>query len=201
MNQTPRNDPHIDCCFPGGNILVERIDGDDVWVRQDLRDTQGDWFYWCFRVRSAQRRTITFHFTGSDVIGVRGPGVSLDNGVSWQWLGQDAVDAKSFTHVFSKQDNDVRFSFGMPYQESHMQAFLDSCQGHPALSVDSLCRTRAGRSVERLHLGCTSAEPDHRVLLTCRHHCCEMMASYALEGIIAYTLGKTCTAEWLREHG
>jgi hypothetical protein len=34
--------------FPGGNIVLERIEGDDVSVHQDLRDTKGDWFYWYF---------------------------------------------------------------------------------------------------------------------------------------------------------
>ena len=38
----------IDDRFPGGNIVVERIDGDEVHLRPDLRDTEGWWFYGTF---------------------------------------------------------------------------------------------------------------------------------------------------------
>ena len=34
----------IDAGFPAGNIVVQRIEGDDAFVRQDLRDTSGWWF-------------------------------------------------------------------------------------------------------------------------------------------------------------
>ena len=53
----------IDCDFPGGNIIAERIDDDDVFVRQDLRDTDRDWFYWYFRVtwRSRPNRAVSLY--------------------------------------------------------------------------------------------------------------------------------------------
>lgn len=54
--------PAIDSHLPGDNIVVERIDGEDVYLRQDLRDTEGPWFYWCFRVLGASGRTLRFHF-------------------------------------------------------------------------------------------------------------------------------------------
>ncbi len=114
----------IDCDFPGGNIIAERIDGDDVFVRQDLRDTDRDWFYWYFRVRGAAGRTVRFHFTGSNVIGTRGPGRSEDGGVTWRWLGNDAVDGQSFVYAFANDADDVRFSFGMPYVLEGMMAAI-----------------------------------------------------------------------------
>ena len=46
----------VDSDFPGGNLLVEKIEGDTVLVRQDVRDTQGTWFWWHFRVRGAAGR-------------------------------------------------------------------------------------------------------------------------------------------------
>ncbi|HOA53091.1 MAG TPA: hypothetical protein PKI05_12635, partial [Thermogutta sp.] len=63
----------IDAAFPGGNILVERIDGDTVYLAQDLRDTEGWWFYWYFRVRGGAGRTVTFRFTNKDVFTCQGP--------------------------------------------------------------------------------------------------------------------------------
>ena len=77
--------------FPGGNIVIDRVDGDTVYLHQDLRDTEVFWFYWCFRVRGAGQRTLTFVFTQGDVIGTRGPAVSLDAGRTWGWLGSEAV--------------------------------------------------------------------------------------------------------------
>ena len=69
----------IDAAFPGGNILVDRIEGDAVHLRQDLRDTAGDWFYWAFRVRGAAGRTLAFTFV-TDKFAARGPAISDDGG-------------------------------------------------------------------------------------------------------------------------
>ena len=81
----------IDCDFPGGNILVDRLEGDEVFLKQDPRDTEGFWFYWSFRVRGAQGRRLTFRFTGGNVVGVRGPAVGRNDGASWHWLDDDTV--------------------------------------------------------------------------------------------------------------
>src|SRR5215213_4902724 len=77
----------IDADFPGGNIAVDAVEGDTVRIHPDLRDTEGNWFYWAFRVTGAQNRTLTFEFTQQQPVGVRGPAVSLDDGVNWSWLG------------------------------------------------------------------------------------------------------------------
>src|SRR3954452_21235007 len=89
----------IDAGFPGGNMVLEKIEGDRVIVRPDLRDTKGDWFYWCFRVRGAAGHTVTFKFSKSNPVGVRGPAVSADL-KSWTWLGGEKVDPTSFTYTF-----------------------------------------------------------------------------------------------------
>ena len=52
----------IDRDYIGGNIHVLGAEGDMVRVENELRDTQGDWFYWAFRVRGATGRTLTFDF-------------------------------------------------------------------------------------------------------------------------------------------
>ena len=55
----------VDANLPAGNVVVEGISGDTVRLRQDLRDTAGEWFYWAFRVTGAAGRTLTFDFTRS----------------------------------------------------------------------------------------------------------------------------------------
>ena len=39
----------VDTAIPAGHAVVNAIDGDAVSLRQDLRDTKGEWFYWAFR--------------------------------------------------------------------------------------------------------------------------------------------------------
>ncbi len=189
----------IDCDFPGGNIIVDSLDGDTLVVRQDLRDTVTDWFYWYFRVRGAAGRTITVRFKPGNVIGVRGPAVSLDGGGSWAWLGKEAVDRCSFRYAVPAGVGDVRFSFGMPYTEANLNLFLARHRGNPCLQAGVLCTTKKGRPAELLRAGRLDGQAAHRVYLTARHHCCEMMASYALEGLLETVLAGPGAGAWLRE--
>jgi len=201
--QTKHNEEEgivVDCDFPGGNIIVDGVEGDTVAIHQDLRDTEGDWFYWYFRVRGAAGRTLTFQFTRGNVIGVRGPAVSTNGGKTWFWLGSESVTDASFRYAFPEDAEEVRFCFAMPYLETNLREFLERRAGNPHLKVDVLCRSRKGREVELLHLGRLDGRCDHRVLLTCRHHACEMMASYSLEGIMEEVLADTEEGRWLREH-
>ena len=64
----------VDAELPAGNIIVNSVEGDSVSVRQDLRDTNKDWFYWAFRVKGAAGRTLRFKFTdkyGGGPVGVQ----------------------------------------------------------------------------------------------------------------------------------
>ena len=190
----------IDGDFPGGNIIVDASEGDVVSLHQDLRDTPHDWFYWYCRVRGAAGRTLTFRFTASDAIGVRGPAVSTDGGAHWAWMGADAVQGQSFRFVFPSRADDVRFSFTIPYVEAHLREFLARQSDSPHLRIGTLCRTRQGRDVELLHLGQLGGAPDHRVLLTSRHHACESIATFSLEGLMEEVLAGDGPGRWLRDH-
>ena len=197
---TPETNPRIDADFPGGNIVVESIDGDDVLLHQDLRDTEGDWFYWYFRVGGAAGRTLRFRFTASPAIGVRGPAMSRDDGRTWCWLGAECVEENGFSHTFAEEDGEVRFSFGMPYLQRKLDAFLSAHADNELLRREVLCRSRAGREVELLRVGRADSQPRCRVLITCRHHCCEMMAGYALEGLLDEVLRGGQGTSWLAEN-
>ena len=190
----------VDTAIPGGNGIVEKVEGDTVLLRQDLRDTAGDWFYWHVRVRGAAGRTLTFKFTKGNVLGVRGPAVSADGGKTWSWLGAAACQGASFRYAFPAGGDDVRLSFTIPYFESHLKAFLAKHATSAALKAETLCRTGKGRDVDLLRVGRIGDEPDHRVLLTARHHCCESMASYVMEGILDAALGPGAEGAWLRDH-
>ena len=188
----PKEDFKIDCEFPGGNILVDKIEGDTVSVHQDLRDTNGDWFYWQFRVRGAQGRTLKFQFTKGEVVSVLGPALSLDGGESWGWLGSKPGKASaSFEYAFPADAKEVRFCLSLPYQEKDLKKFLARHASDANLKVETLCETKKGRKVERLRVG----NGDLRILLTARHHACEMVASYVLEGILEEALAD----KWFQE--
>ncbi|MDP6634142.1 MAG: peptidase M14 [Phycisphaerae bacterium] len=193
----------IDADYPGGNIIVERIDGDVVYLRQDLRDTAGWWFYWSFRVRGASGRKLTFRFTNRNVIGTRGPAVSIDGGETWSWLGAGSARGASFAYTFparSKAPEGVRLAFAIPYQEANLKRFLARHKNHKYLAVNTLCKTPKKRIVERIHVGRLDGRAPYRVLLTCRHHSCESTASYVLEGALAAVLADTECGKWFRNN-
>lgn len=190
----------VDADFPGGNIVVDRIEDDTVFLQPDLRDTSTWWFYWHFRVRGAAGRTVSLQFTGRNPIGTRGPAVSIDGGNKWSWLDPEAERSSSFSYTFGERSEDVRFCFSIPYLESNLQQFLRRHADSPHLAIRELCRSRKGRVVERLHVGKIHGEPKYRVLLTARHHACEMIASYSLEGLLESVLSDTSLGRWFQEN-
>ena len=153
----------VDADFPGGNIILERIEGDTVFLRPDQRDSSTWWFYWHFGVRGAAGRTVTFQFLGRNPIGTRGPALSVDGGHAWSWLSPETAGDSSFAYTFEKQDDEVRFCFSIPYLESNLRQFLQKNADNPHLAVHELCRSRGGRSVERLHAGKIVGDPTYRV--------------------------------------
>jgi hypothetical protein len=191
----------LDCDFPGGNIIVERIDGDDVFLRQDLRDTEGWWFHWAFRVRGAAGRELTFHFTNGDVLGGMGPAVSVDGGLGWEWAGTGGVvrDPEEKGVVFKSRipAAETYFSFAIPYQGSDLKRFLARPSSAP-IQTDILCHSQAGRPVQRLVLG--PAQARHRLLFTSRHHSCESLACHVVEGILGQALAPGAEGQWWREN-
>ncbi|PWU08685.1 MAG: peptidase M14 [Verrucomicrobia bacterium] len=189
----------IDANFPGGNIQVTKIESNTVSLHQDLRDTAGWWFYWCFRVRGGAGKTISFHFTNGNPIGVCGPAVSLDEGATWAWLGHQPKPA-SFTYIFPPTADSVRFCFGMGYTQTNLDSLLDRIGPNPALKRETLCQSRQGRAVERLRVGKLDGEPRFRVMVTCRAHSCEMMTSYLLEGLMETALARGLEGEWFRQN-
>jgi len=187
----------IDANFPGGNIRVKKAGGDEFELAPDQRDNLLPWFYWYFRVSGAAGQTLTFALDNTHV-GVRGPGISLDAGKSWQWLGAAAVTDGRFSYSFPADAREVRFAVGMPYLRANLEAFLDQHRDHPFLRVETLTKTRKGRDVPLLRVGDPAKPGRYAVAVTARHHCCEMMASYALEGLMEGVLAADAAGRWLR---
>jgi hypothetical protein len=179
--------------FPSGNISVEKIQNDTIWMHPDLRDTKGDWFYWCFGVSNAKGKTLTFVFTRTNVFTSMGPAVSFNSGLTWNYLGGDKVRNETFSYTFNGS-GEVRFSMGMPYTQKNFSLFIHPLLESKYLRLDTLEITKGGRAVERLIIIPPGKAPKYKVLITARHHACEMMANYEIEGIITEILNDS----WLR---
>ncbi len=180
--------------FPGGNVIVVKNAEANVELAPDLRGGM-PWFYWHFEAQAAQPGKVTFAFDGQPRIGVRGPAVSTDGGRSWRWLGTEQVTyaalgtpvgdkpRETFTYEFLPQQLTVRFAVTIPYLADDLQRCLDAQRENPHLRHLSLTKTRNGTPVELLQIG----EPGPNVqamIVTARHHACESMASYVLEGFL-----------------
>ena len=206
----------VDANLPAGNVVVESISGDTVRLRQDLRDTAGEWFYWAFRVTGAAGRTLTFDFTnktGGGPVGVRGPVVSTDGGKTFSYPLDGKSKKDGFTYTFGPQDDEVLFYECHPYVRANWDAFVarhaDARGKH--FVVETLCKSRKGADVPCARFGCIGragarpsqcgrcdSEPKYRFFVSARHHCSETMASWVLEGIGEAFLADDDLGRWLR---
>jgi len=158
--------------FIGGNICVKKQTETDAFLENELRDTQGDWFYWAFCVEGAQGKTMTFHLQEKR-IGHWGPAVSNDL-KNWHWL--EDCGENNFTYCFGDGEKRVYFAHHMLYHPDRFSAFAES----HGLCVSRLCESRKGRSVPCISFG----KGTRNLLFTARHHACESTGSYVLEGVL-----------------
>ncbi len=159
--------------FPGGNITVEKIDGDTVFIERELRDTEGDWFHWTFCVEGAAGKTLTFRFPSYARVGRFGPAVSHDY-ETWHWQNIPS-DGSTFTYTFAEDENKVYFSHNMLYRP---ERFIRFCEAH-GLTPEVFAHSVKGYDLPALRFG----TGDTWILLTARHHACESTGSYVLEGV------------------
>lgn len=200
----------IDTDYPGGNVIVSNteitstkyyhLNSDTLYVRPDLRDTPRFWFYWNFRISEAGNRKVVFKFPGS-YIGAFGPAFSTDGGESWLWLYDNISDNATTFEYTLHEGQDVLFSQGIPYLESNFTKFINQFLDNPNLKIESLATSKKGRDVKKVLIQHPTKKPKYKVMLTARHHACEAMVNYVLEGIILAVLeGEENTDKWLREN-
>lgn len=187
----------IDAGFPGGNIVVDGTAEDGaVLLRPDLRDTDGDWFYWSLRATARRPGTAVFRFDKPSRLDLRGPCCSEDGGRTWHWLGSTGPEMQEWSWDFAEADQSVRFAFSFPYVQENLEGFLACRLGHSPLRREVLCASRSGRDVELLRIPAERAP--HVAFFTCRHHACESVANYVLEGVLDTWLSDNEPGAWLR---
>ena len=195
----------VDDQFPGGNIIVESCQNNQVLITPDRHGSdRGECGnrYWCFRVRGAEGRKISFQFVecmNSTIYGhvtTRGPAVSRDGGVTWNWLsdGKTPNLPNSFEYAFGAEEKDVRFAVGLPYTSERLTRFLDALDKSAGnFRVETLCKTEKGRDVLKLRFGTEDSPKKIGVLICARHHANEVVSDYVVEGIVREALSKSET--------
>lgn len=189
--------------FPGGNVAVLGGEGDSVRVAPDLRGER-PWFYWCFEAKAAKPGRVTFGFPDkvagfkNGAIGLQGPAISTDLGKTWSWMGTDNVAGSSFFYDFTHANQQVRFAVTIPYVQSNLTKFLKENESKQHLKTSVLTKSRHGRDVKLLRI----SEPGPNkepVLVTGRHHACETIASYVLEGFLQKAMSDSPIGERFRK--
>ncbi len=189
----------IDKNLPAGNIVFERMVDDTVYVHQELRGSKKAWFYWAFRVTGAQGKKLTFVFTKSFAICERGPVVSLDKGKSYEYLAEEGATKFQFTYDFPKDAKEVWFYECHPYTPEMWYSFMNAPhKGQYETGV--LCKSPKGRDVPFFRITPKKSAPKLSVVVSCRHHCSEAPAEYAVEGLTAAFLEDSELGEWLRDN-
>ncbi len=166
----------IDSDFVGGNIRATGYDGVRVKLEPELRDTEGDWFYWAFRVTNAGGTTVTFDFAPKNWVGYFGAAVSHDL-VHWEWTrGENVGSTSEFTYTFAEGENEVYFAHDMLYHPSRFEIFAAS----RGIELNTMLHDNGGTPIIRVDVG----QGSRAILLTARHHACEATGDYVIEGFI-----------------
>ena len=182
----------------GGNIQLLSISGKEALLDVELRDTEGDWFYWMFRAEFPEEGVYRFRFVSPNRVGTRGPAFRRRGEVQWKWLHPEGyAETQEFSWLCREGGESVEFCMGMQYLAEDWERFLREMSS-PELKSGILCRSGKGRNVEMANVG--KEEAMFRVLLTSRHHAGEMMATHALEGILREVCAETPFGRDFREN-
>jgi len=184
--------------LPAGNIRVISQEANLSVIEEEQRDSRNEWFYWKFKAVFDEPGEYTFRFSRPNKVGTRSAAVSLDKGVSWNWLSQEHYESsQEFTYTCTAP-GEVWFCQGIPYLQREFDLFADEFKSHPAFHLSTLCKTRKGRAVELVTV--KEGKPAHTIVLTSRHHCQEMSATHALEGILRTALADDEFGRAFRKH-
>jgi len=141
----------IDAKFAGGNVIVEQIVGDTVYFKPDLRDTEGDWFYWYFRAVSNEPQTWFFKAAKPNVLTNMGAVYATDGGLTWEWIPREQhLNDDLFCFTFTEPDQAVRFALAPPYTQANFERFIEPYREDERLEIATLCQSNQGRDVEKL---------------------------------------------------
>ena len=194
----------VDGELPAGNVIVDGVAGDVVRLRQDMRDSN-NWFYWAFRVKGAEGRTVRFDFTdryAGGPVSCRGPAVTRDGGKTWAYAAEGHSTPSNFVYTFAKDERETWFYQTFQYYPHQWDEFLKRHEADRGKFFEAgvLCKSRKGRDVPKAVFGRIDGKAKYRVWLSSRTHCGEAPATYVIEGWLERVFGKDDLGAWLREN-
>ncbi len=172
--------------FEGGNGIV-KIKGDSVWIKPDLRDTEGDWFYWNVAFTAQKDGLFTFILPDGKIPSF-GPAVSYDSGNNWSWLYNTRHNKPSSFQLNLKENQSVRLSIGFEYTLADWKKFIKKWDKNPAVKQDTLYISKKNEAAPLVYLKGKTKKAKKKIVITARHHACEMMANYVMEGLMTEIL-------------
>lgn len=100
----------------------------------------------------------------------------------YEWLGAESkLDAQTFRMAFKESDDKVYFRLSFPYQLHHFERWAHTHAAHPRFKLQTLCDSEKNRNIPLAWIG--DPQDPKLIVLAARHHACESVASYVLEGV------------------
>lgn len=175
--------------FPGGNAIIKYLGNNQYEIEPDQRNGTMTWFYWCFKMINPQSNTYLFHLKKGCMTS-KGYAISFDHGLTWKWADPNTINENTISFQAPENTPEVILSIAMTYTLNNWHSFLKNLTNITLVNLETLCITRNGRTSPLLKIKNNNA--NNKIIITARHHCCEMMANYTLEGMIKYVL-ENCT--------
>lgn len=167
--------------FAGANIKVNGIDGNTVYLEQEIRDTGEWWFWWNFKCKTDGKETVRFVFENGNVIHKMGVCYRYEDG-EFSYDLAARVSGNEFVFSFDKAGV-WQFAFSIPYLKKDWEKFLLSLPKKP--NVVLVGKSEQGRDLEIIDENPTG---EAAVVMTCRHHACESVAAFSMEGAVRHWL-------------
>jgi hypothetical protein len=166
----------VDSQFPTGNGAIT-ASGRTLRLDRDLRDSTGDRWYWHIRLRARTAgAAVEVRTVRPALLGRFGPAVSVDD-AAYEWMASGEHSDLGFT-LGIPAGRTLRVCATLPYGLVELERFRRT--GPPQLAWSVLTTSEWGRPVTMVRTGDSSCS--RLVVLTARHHACEAVASYVLEG-------------------
>jgi len=172
--------------FDGGNILVDRMEGDEAWLRI-RNDNQSDFYQWFyFRVDGAKGRALTLHIVncaGSAYPEGWNNYQARYSAPAGEWRLAETVykDGVLTIHHTPKSDH-IEFAYFAPYSSDQHTALVARTAACDGVTHSVLGHSLDGRPIDYLTLG-TGAK---QVWLYARQHPGETMAEWWMEGALEW---------------
>lgn len=171
----------VETRFPTGNGRVTSPGEGDLVIDRDLRDSTGDRWYWHVRLRACADTAVQVRMARPLLIGLFGPALSSPG--PYTWLHSTPRPDGSFDLPLTA-GRAVALCATLPYSPKQLAAFRRDigryCRWHRLG-----CRAN-GEPIPLFTAGSCAAK--YRIVLTARHHACEAMASFVLEGAVGQFL-------------